>query len=300
MISSEEILVLQQPPSLIKSTATNILRMGKYVSAHIQTQNSDFFTLLFFSSQDVAIRRNLDFEMVDPFEAFNEVLRRILICLRSEDHMDKFRNTVSIITQKISLHLRQECEEFGVNLKMYESLMAYNKANRVKFKNLLDLGRFSFEGRSEYNSILLVVTVGNGEDVLSSHIPKEWLQKVDEEVKEEMIGKNNQEIVGSKRKAKVRGPGSKDFKSAKTAAVLSKPLLDKILKIIGAEVGEYQVNNRNEIIEHLIQSIWKQQNISEKMKDDCAKFNSKIVYSLREFFVGLKDVGRQFKQVENR
>ena len=236
--------------------------------------------------------------MVDPFEAFNEVLRRTLICLRSEDHMDKFRNTVSIITQKISLHLRQECEEFGMNLKLYESLMAYNKANRVKFKNLLDLGRFSFEGRSEYNSILLVVTVGNGEDVLSSHIPKEWLHKMDEEVKEEMIGENNQEIVGSKRKAKVRGPGSKDFKSAKTAAVLSKPLLDKILKIISAEVGEYQVNNRNEIIEHLIQSIRKQQNINDRMKDDCAKFNSKIVYSLREFFVGLKDVGRQFKQVE--
>ena len=240
----------------------------------------------------------MDVELVDPFEAFNEVLRRILICLRSEDYKDKFRNTIAIMTQKISLHLRQECEEFGMNSKLYECLMAYNKANRVKFKNLLDLGKFSFEGRSEYNSIQLVVTVGDGKDVLSSHIPKEWLQQVDDEVKEEVLEENNQEIVGSKRKATVRGPGSKDFKSVKTAAVLSKPLLDKVLKIINAEVGEYQVNKRNEVIECLIKSIRKQLNINERIKDDCAKFNSKIVDSLREFFVGLKDVGRQFTQGE--
>ena len=223
----------------------------------------------------------MDVELVDPFEAFNEVFRRIQICLSSEDFKDKFRNTISIMTQKISLHLRQECEEFGMNLKIHGCLMAYNKANRVKFKYLLDPSQFSFEGRSEYNSILLVVTVGNGKDVLSSHIPEEWLQKVDEEVKEKMIEENNQEIVGSKRKVKVRGPGSKDFKSVKTAAVLSKPLLDKVLKIISAEVGEYQVNKRNETTECLIQSIRKQQNINERIKDDCAKFNSKIAYSLR-------------------
>ena len=160
--------------------------------------------------------------MGDPFEAFNEVLQRIIICLSSENYKDKFRNTIALTTQKISLHLRQECEEFGINLKLYECLMTYNKANRVKFKNLLDLGKFSFEGRSEYKSILLVVTVGNGKDVLSSHIPKQWLQQVDEKMKKEMIEEFNQETVGSKRKAAVRGPGSKNFKSTKSATVLSK------------------------------------------------------------------------------
>ena len=136
--------------------------------------------------------------------------------------------------------------------------MTYNKANRVKFKNLLDLGKFSFEGRSEYKSILLIVTVGNGKDILSSHIPKQWLPHVNEEMKEGFIEENNQEIVGCKRKATVRGPGSKNFKSTKTAAVLSKALSDKILKIIDAEVAYYQVNKRNKIVECLIQRIRKQ------------------------------------------
>ena len=85
--------------------------------------------------------------------------------------------------------------------------------------------------------------MGNGKDVLSSHIPKQWLQQVDEEIKEkmkeEMIEELNHETVGSKRKAAVRAPGSKNFKSTKSAAVLSKTLSDKILQIINAEIGEY-------------------------------------------------------------
>ena len=57
--------------------------------------------------------------------------------------------------------------------QLYESLMMYNKANRVKFKNLFDLDKFSFKERSEYKSILIVITVGNGKDIISSHIPSE-------------------------------------------------------------------------------------------------------------------------------
>ena len=96
--------------------------------------------------------------------------------------------------------------------QLYESLMIYNKANRVKFKNLLDLGKFSSAGRNVYKSILIVITVGNGKDIISSHIPSEWMQHVDEE-KEKLIEQIDDEVVGSKRKATVRGPGSKGFKS---------------------------------------------------------------------------------------
>ena len=55
--------------------------------------------------------------------------------------------------------------------------MVHNKADRVKYKNLLALGNFSFEGRSDYSTRLIVVTVGNGSDIISSHIPKEWTQQ---------------------------------------------------------------------------------------------------------------------------
>ena len=109
--------------------------------------------------------------MDDVFTAFNAFLQRILNCLISEDYREKFKHTVATATSKISLYLKKECEQFGMTMQLYESLMIYNKANRVKFKNLLDLGKFSFEGRSEYKSILLVITVGNGKDIISSHIP---------------------------------------------------------------------------------------------------------------------------------
>ena len=127
---------------------------------------------------------------------------------------------------------------------------------------------------------------------------KQWLPHVNEEMKEDLIEENNQEIVGSKRNATVRGPGSKNFKSTKTSAVLSKALSDKILKLIDAEVGDYQVNKRNEIVECLIQRIRKQLNINEGIKGDCAAFNSKIVHTLKEYLVGLKNFGGQFSQVE--
>ena len=179
--------------------------------------------------------------------------------------------------------------------QLYESLMTYNKANRVKFKSLLDLGKFSFEGRSEYKSILLVITVGNGKDIISSHIPSQWMQHVDEEVKK-AIEDIDEEVVGSKEA--VRGPGCKDFKSSKTAAVLSRSLADAVLKVINDSLGEYQINKRKEIIECLIQSIRKQLNMNEGIKSNCVEFNGKVVSSLKEYLIGLKNFGGKYSQVE--
>ena len=51
------------------------------------------------------------------------------------------------------------------------------------------------------------------------------MQHVDEE-KEKLIEEIDDVVVGSKRKATVRGPGRKVFKSSKTAGALSRSLAD--------------------------------------------------------------------------
>ena len=165
--------------------------------------------------------------------------------------------------------------------------MVHNKADRVKYKNLLALGNFSFEGRSDYSTRLIVVTVGNGSDIISSHIPKEWTQQfVSRDCLEDSL-EEEKEIVGKKRKASIRGPGNKDFRSARSAAVLSRSLTESAIETINDTIGQYSQTKNNEIIECFIQNIMKQFNINETKKVENAELNNKLVAPLKGYLDGL-------------
>ena len=58
--------------------------------------------------------------------------------------------------------------------------MSYSKSNRLEFKSLISMGNFYFEGRIDYKTRLLVLTVGNGGDVISSHVPKQFTERKEE------------------------------------------------------------------------------------------------------------------------
>ena len=74
------------------------------------------------------------------------------------------------------------------------------------------------------------------------------------------------EVVGVKRKASIRGPGNKDFRSARSAAVLSRSLTESAIETINNTIGQYSQTKKNEIIECFIQNIRKQYNINETKK----------------------------------
>ena len=158
--------------------------------------------------------------------------------MRIEKHLKKkisriyFTKSIAAATGKVNIFLERECEDFGMSKQLYNSLMTYNKANRVKFKTMMESGCFYFEGKNDYCTKLIVISVGNGGDIKSSHVPEQYLQSISAIMR-----------VNNKRKFTVRGPGSKDFKTLITASVLSKPLTEIIIRTIEQTLTEYSIKN---------------------------------------------------------
>lgn len=108
---------------------------------------------------------------MEALKLFDKILKRITHYLLTRKHCEKFKNTIAASTRQISLFINRECEEFGMTQYIYNALMSYSKSNRLEFKSLISMGNFYFEGRKDYKTRLLVLTVGNGGDVISSHVP---------------------------------------------------------------------------------------------------------------------------------
>ena len=155
---------------------------------------------------------------------------------------------------------------------LYLSLMHYYNTHRKEFRNIMDTGCFYFEGMNDYETKLIVISVGNGSDIISSHIPIVYLPKL---VTEEEITK--------KGKLSTRGPGNAEFKSVKTAAVLSKAPTEIAIQTINTTLTEYSTKKRNQIVEFTIESIKKQFNMHYKNQVDESEVNNKIDYVLKEY-----------------
>ena len=213
---------------------------------------------------------------MEALKLFDKILKRITHYLLTRKHCEKFKNTIAASTRQISLFINRECEEFGMTQDIYNALMSYSKSNRLEFKSLISMGNFYFEGRNDYKTRLLVLTVGNGGDVISSHVPKQFTERKEECNEEE-------DNVGSKRKISVRGPGNKEFKSMKSASVISKALTENIIHFIDSMIDEYSALKKNQIIECLVLTIKKHFNVHGKEKSDESEINNKIVGSLKEY-----------------
>jgi hypothetical protein len=131
-------------------------------------------------TQEIANEATNEEQNERVLKEFDVVLKRIVMCLLTEDCSEKFKNSVAKTTRHISLFIQRECGQFGMTSNIYEGLMSYSRTHRIKFLSLLAMGNLSFEGRSNYKARLLVVTVGNGSNIISSHIPQQWLTIIDE------------------------------------------------------------------------------------------------------------------------
>ena len=103
-------------------------------------------------------------------------LRKVISALKENERGDVdsrplFKNTVAKNSRQISIYLKDDGEQYGMNLETYETLMNHSKRDRIVFKNLLASGNFHFEGKNTYSTKMIVITVGNDRDINDSHIP---------------------------------------------------------------------------------------------------------------------------------
>ena len=163
-------------------------------------------------------------DIATALTSFNDVLRNIGDCLSDSESLVKFRSSVASATGKISLFLSSECEQFGMNQRIYDALMKYSKSNKSQFQSLISSGDFYFEGRTDFRTKLLVFTTSNGTDRKGSHIPLEWLPSP--AAKDEPAVQKRQLQRGE------RGPGKKDYTSNKNANQTTKIVSENIFGII--------------------------------------------------------------------
>lgn len=105
---------------------------------------------------------------------------------------------------------------------------------------------------------MIVITVGNGSDIISSHIPKECIQQVDDvddlrggsdaEIVDDSEEQTEIEVVGTKRKSAIRGPGNKDFRSAKPLLYCRGYSQKMLLKSLAARSNSAQQGKETKLL----------------------------------------------------
>jgi hypothetical protein len=149
----------------------------------IKTSNSDCHTShLQNSTPDQSEEQLMD----SVFREFNLFLSNVTKYLLTENYSDKFKNTIAKTTRRISLFINRECEEFGMNTKIYEALMSYSKSNKMKYNSLQCQGNFKFEGRNTPLSIIAQhlrthLSAKSQLNFSSSHL-SDWMQTIQTEL----------------------------------------------------------------------------------------------------------------------
>ena len=220
-------------------------------------------------------------------------LRDIIAAIKVNDYGDVeveplFKNTVAKSSRKISVYLKDDGEAYGMNIAIYEALMNYSRSERLKFKNLLVSGDFHFEGKNSYSKKMIVITVGNGNNIPDSHIPSKWLPDIPDIIE-----------VGSRKRKVFRGPGIKSYKSARTAVVNSKKLTEKLVSVIDELLVDYNEIKKKSIATASIKTLWRFFNKEEEFQRSKYSINESIINSLREYMSGIMKSGGRFGQIES-
>ena len=137
--------------------------------------------------------------------------------------------------------MSKEGEAYGMSKSIYTSLMIFRGNNRALFDSMLTMGNFSFDGPSVYEKRRTVIVIPDGKSTVGSFIPSSFTGEIQEEVQE----------FGAKRKKSPgeRGPGNADFKSKRTAHVVSKQIHEDMIRKINENLNSNtNENNKKEII----------------------------------------------------
>ena len=222
----------------------------------------------------------------DALEVLQTVIENLLDAVRND--ATKFRNSVAPLTGAISLLLHRECEEYGMTKELYSNVMKFNRKNPQKFRAIMEMGHFEFEGTNYDTNKQIVLYVGDSKLKGQSSIPPSFLSS------KPSVG------VGQKRKLIPRGPGRGDFKSPKSSLLSSQQISKPMIEMIESVYANYSVNKKNEIVVAIISTLMKKYSIkyedlnSRKYSDS----NDRIVFSLQSYLKNLQKFGAKFGSSE--
>ena len=167
----------------------------------------------------------------------------------------KFRNRIAAQSRTIPIYLQSEGEEFGMNVDIYNCLMALRRSKPHQFESMMTIGNFTIAGQSSYKTRKVVICVPDETRTLQSFVPLCFLEEKKVEIDIEV-----EEKVDEKRKKKQgeRGLGKKDFRSTRTAEIASKSLTAKLIEIIELTMeSSNKESNKKKTVEASIRAIKK-------------------------------------------
>ena len=74
--------------------------------------------------------------------------------------LETFRCSVAPLTGEISLLLHAECEEYGMTKELYQNVMNYSRKFPQKFRAIIEIGNFKFEGENYDTNRRIVLSIG--------------------------------------------------------------------------------------------------------------------------------------------
>ena len=101
------------------------------------------------------------------------------------------------------------------------------------------MGNFFFDGPSVYEKRRVVIVIPDGKLTVGSFIPPSFMGEI-EETKEEV----QESGVKRKKSPGERGPGKGDFKSKRTAYILSKQIHEDIVRMINENLKSNSNENK--------------------------------------------------------
>ena len=119
--------------------------------------------------------------------------------------------------------------------ELYPNVMKFNRKNPQKFRAIMEMGHFDFEGTNYDTNKQIVLYVGDSKLKGQSSIPPSFLSS-----------KPSVE-VGKKRKLIPRGPGRHDLKSPKSSLLSSQQISKPMIEMIESVYTNYSVNKKTKL-----------------------------------------------------
>ena len=204
----------------------------------------------------------------EGLQLFDQFLKSITeaVVEAEEDSSMKFRNRIAAQSRTIPIFLQSEGEEYGMNIDIYNCLMAFRKSKPHQFESMMTIGNFSIAGQSSYKTRKVVICVPDETRTSQSFVPLCFMEEKKVEIEIEVEVEIEEEKIGEKRKKKQgeRGFGKNDFKSTRTAEAASKTLTTKLIEIIELTMkNSNNESNKIKTIEASIKAIKKKYKIQE-------------------------------------
>ena len=156
----------------------------------------------------------------EGLQLFDQFLKSVTeaVVEAEEDLSMKFRNRIASQSRTIPIYLHSEGEEFGMNIDIYNCLMAFRRSKPYQFESMMTIGNFTIAGQSSYKTRKVVICVPDETKTLQSFVPLFFMQEKKVGIEIEL-----EEKIGEKRKKKQgeRGLGKKDYKSTRTSVIAS-------------------------------------------------------------------------------